>query len=280
MSYLFKLIQVYRPALLLAPGLIFGLSFFLSEASFSWTAFLQLLCITFLAPILVFGVNNVFDFESDKNNPRKKQIWFGETLQKEDHKFIIKAAIVVSFALILSSLFTLNLINLILMVFGISIAWLYSTPPFRLKDKAFGDVFSNIFGLLSIAGLGLSFGNLEIFLSSVPLERIIGICLALFMASLLAGLADYEADLEAGTSTTAIFFGKQISAIFGLLAILPLLLINFQEAPFLKSNLYLICLIYLPVILLPSNKKIVTVTYNSIAIITIISFIVYIRTLV
>lgn len=279
MHFLFKLIQVYRPVLLIAPGLIFGLSFFLSEANFSWPALFQLLCITFLAPILVFGVNDVFDFESDKNNPRKKQIWFGETLQKEDHKFIIKAAIVVSFALILSSLFTLSWINLIFMALGISISWFYSTPLLRLKDKAFGDVFSNIFGLLSIAGLGISFGSLEIFLSVVPLERIIGICLALFMASLLAGLADYEADLKAGTSTTAIFFGKRISAVFGLLAILPLLLISFQEAPFLKSNLYLISLVYLPVIFLPNNKKIVTITYNSIAIITIISFMIYLGTL-
>ncbi len=265
-------LNIYRPILLVVPPIIFSLGFILSNGILSAPAVIQILFLTFLAPILVFGVNDVFDYETDKLNPRKANKFVDELDSKRNHKTVIFASVIVSILLILSSIFTFNLYNLVFMSVAIAVAWTYSTPPIQLKKLPLGDIFSNIFGLGSIAGLGLSFGSLDIFLQNIPLERIIGIILALVMASLLAGLADFDFDEQIGQTTTSVFLGKQMTAILGLLAILPLGFINFQEVEFLKFSIFTIILVYLPLLWLYKNNKAVIAVYSIITIITITSF--------
>ena len=108
MSNFLALIKTYRPILLPAPLLIFGLGFFFSEGRFSSIAFIQILLLIFLAPILVFGVNDVFDYETDSINPRKLNKFFGGIAEKKYHNFIIKSAILVSIILLLSSVLSLS----------------------------------------------------------------------------------------------------------------------------------------------------------------------------
>lgn len=275
MSNFLALLKTYRPLLLPAPLLIFGLGFLFSDAKFSGIAFIQILLLTFLAPILVFGVNDVFDYETDSLNPRKLNKFFGGIAEKKYHNFIIKSAILVSVILLLSSVLSLSWLNFFAMIVAISIAWGYSFPGINLKSKPLGDVFSNIVGLGSIAVLGISFGSLDLLFLNVPLERIIGIILSLIMASLLAGLADFESDAKAGITTTAIYIDKKWTVVLGLLSILPLTFINFNEAEFLKLSILAIILTYLPLLWLYKNNRIVSLVYGLIALITMISFSVY-----
>jgi lycopene elongase/hydratase (dihydrobisanhydrobacterioruberin-forming) len=275
MPYISALINTYRPILLPVPPIIFGLAFFLSGGILSPIVILQILIITFLAPILVFGINDVFDHETDKLNPRKATKLLDEITIKRNHKTIIFGSIAVSILLILSSFLTLNFNNLVFMSIALSVAWLYSTPPIQLKTKPLGDIFSNILGLLSIAGLGASFGSLYTLFQIIPPERIVGIILALIMASLIAGLADFNSDQATGQTTTAVFIGKKMTAILGLLATLPLGLINFQEAGYLKISIFAIILAYLPLLWLYKNSKIVSLVYFIITLITVLSFAVY-----
>ena len=169
MSNLIALLKTFRPIPLPAPFLIFGLGLLLSDGRFSGMAFIQILLVTFLAPILVFGVNDVFDYETDSINPRKLKKFFGGIAEKKYHNFIIKSAILVSFLLLLSSVLTLNWLNFFAMIVAISAAWDYSFPGINLKSKPLGDVFSNILGLGSIAVLGISFGSVDSLLFNVPL---------------------------------------------------------------------------------------------------------------
>jgi 4-hydroxybenzoate polyprenyltransferase len=279
MSNFIALLKTYRPLLLPAPFLIFGLGLLLSDGRFSGIAFIQVFLVTFFAPILVFGVNDVFDYETDSQNPRKLNKFFGGIAEKKYHNFIIKSAILVSSLLILISVLTLNWLNFIAMIAAISTAWDYSFPGINLKSKPLGDVFSNIVGLGSIAVLGVSFGSLDSLFFNVPPERIVGIILALTMASLLAGLADFESDEQAGITTTAIYIGKKWTVVLGLLSILPLTVINFREAEFLKWSIFVIILTYLPLLWLYKNKRIVSLVYGLIAIITMVSFGVYLNNL-
>jgi len=275
MSYLLALLKTYRPILLPAPLIIFGLGFLFSGSRFSSIALIQIILLTFLGPILVFGVNDVFDYKTDSINPRKLKKFFGGIAEKKYHKFILKSAIWVSALLLLSSVLSLNWLNFLAMLLGISIAWGYTFPRINLKSKPLGDVFSNIFGLGSIAILGISFGSLDTLFFNVPLERIIGIILSLLMASLLAGLADSEADEQTGITTTAMFIGKNWSTILGLLSILPLTFISFNEAEFLKLSILAIILTYLPLFWLYKNSRFVSLVYLIITIITVASFSAY-----
>lgn len=271
--------RVYRPSLILAPGIIFALGLFFSQASLTWVVVLEILELTFLAPFFVFGINDIFDYQTDKANRRKLNKFFGGILPIQFHFKVFWFATVASLIMILTSIASLNLVNFLAMLIGITISWIYSAPPFRIKSKPFGDIFANICGLYCILIIGLSFGSIEKFLQIIPLERIVGASLGLFMASLLAGLADFESDTKAGITTTAIWFGKISSAILGFIAIVPLALIQFSEANFMSWAIWLIILLY-SILFFNRSEKIISAVYLAITLVTILSFAGYLFVLV
>lgn len=279
MSFKYKnIFRVYRPSLILAPAIIFGLGLFFSQAKWSWFIILELFQLTFLAPLFVFGINDIFDYETDKNNPRKLNKFFGGILPIESHLKIFWLANIASLIMLFTSAATLNLLNFLAMLIGITLSWVYSAPPFRIKSKPFGDVLANIVGLFSILLLGVSFGSLDKFLDSVPLERIVGAGLALFMASLLAGLADYESDKKAEITTTTIWLGKNWSVVLGFIAILPLTLIRFNEAEFMSWAIWLILATY-STLFFNRSSGVISFIYATISVITILSFATYLLVL-
>jgi 4-hydroxybenzoate polyprenyltransferase len=114
----------------------------------------------FLIPynLLMYGINDVFDYESDKNNPRKNSIEGGLT-EPAFHKTII------NWSLGLAAPFTAYLLlkspdMASAVIFAVSIFFVlaYSVPGLRFKEKPFLDSFTSAmhFVLPMVYGLSLT----------------------------------------------------------------------------------------------------------------------------
>ena len=163
----------------------------------------------FLIPynLLMYGVNDVFDYESDLRNPRKGGIE-GALLPKRLHRTVIWSAVIGCLPFVIY-----------LIAFGtwISTAWLvlflftvvaYSAKHLRFKEKPVLDSITSashfvgplIFGL-SLAGAALSD------------KKIGAILIAFFLWSMAShafgAVQDIKADREASIASIATYFGAR-----------------------------------------------------------------------
>lgn len=184
-------------------GVIAGLN---THASFSPLIIVWFLYFTLPANLLLYGINDIFDYETDKLNPKKQG--FERLLEKNKyHKLLIVICILqLIFIPFLIQLPVVSLIYLLLFIFlGIS----YSAPPLRFKTKPVLDSLSNclyIFPGLFIYHLtSQTHPSLTVFL--------IGLCWCAAMHAYSA-IPDITADRKAKMYTTATFLGKKGAALY------------------------------------------------------------------
>ena len=106
-----------------------------SPGSYFWVATLY-----FLVPynFLVYIVNDVYDYESDIQNPRKNSIE-GGILPPSTHAFMLRVTILFNAVFLVYLLLFGTLISNLLLIFIVFAAVSYSAPPLRLKEKPFFD---------------------------------------------------------------------------------------------------------------------------------------------
>jgi 4-hydroxybenzoate polyprenyltransferase len=163
----------------------------------------------FLIPynLLMYGINDVFDYESDLRNPRKGGIE-GALLPKEIHRTIIWTAILscVPFVIYLVAVGNLNSsLWLALFIFTV-IA--YSVKHLRFKEKPVLDSITSASHFVGPMIFALALTNLD--LSNPKL-------MAITMAFTLWGMAshafgavqDVRADREGNISSIATYFGAR-----------------------------------------------------------------------
>ena len=89
----------------------------------------------FLIPfnLLMYGINDVFDYESDKNNPRKDSME-GAVLDKSVHKKIIIAVLLTNIPFLVILALLTNFATFVCLLFVVFTAVAYSAPPMRFKE--------------------------------------------------------------------------------------------------------------------------------------------------
>jgi 4-hydroxybenzoate polyprenyltransferase len=162
--------------------------------------------------LVVFGVNDVYDYESDRRNSRKiANSLEGGILDPTHHSDVLYAAYLSTFFIIFSALVNLRRDNILAVILLLLLGWQYSSPPLRLKEVPVLDSLSNG-GIVFLAWYcGFSFSGLSI--SKVPSS---GIMLSLCTAGIhaLGAVVDSESDFAAGQTTIATAFGNKAAAIF------------------------------------------------------------------
>ena len=184
----------------------------------------------FLIPynLLMYGINDVFDYESDLRNPRKGGIE-GALLDKKYHKLTIWASILLClpFLVYLYSVSD-SISNLWLSLFVFTVI-AYSAPVLRFKERAFLD---------SLTSSSHFFGPLVYALSLTGVELTSRETLSCILAFLLWGVAshafgavqDVQADREAEISSIATVIGARATVRFAFASYLfaGILMLNTQ----------------------------------------------------
>ena len=163
----------------------------------------------FLIPynLLMYGINDVFDYESDLRNPRKGGIE-GALLPKEIHPTIIWSAILscVPFVIYLIAVGNLNS-NLWLALFVFTVI-AYSAKHLRFKEKPVLDSITSASHFVGPMIFGLALTNQN--LADPKISAIILAFTLWGMASHAFGaVQDVKADREGNISSIATYFGAR-----------------------------------------------------------------------
>jgi 4-hydroxybenzoate polyprenyltransferase len=110
------------------------------DALFLWS------CFFFLIPynVLIYVVNDVYDYASDSKNPRKNSIE-GGLLAPELHRFMLLATACITSVSALPIILLTEPIELFTFTALVVGAVVYSAPPFRTKERAFLDSLTSSF---------------------------------------------------------------------------------------------------------------------------------------
>lgn len=150
---------------------------------------------TFPANILIYWVNDIFDYATDKLNTKKQ--WYEELLLPKQHKQLLQKIILWQLPFIfLALLFDVRLVGYLALFrfFGI----FYSAKPIRAKAIPFLDgIFNVLYIVPALVGILLAWGN--------AIQRWVFVAAWLWCIAMHAysAIPDIDADKEANIQTVA-----------------------------------------------------------------------------
>lgn len=194
-------IYVFGPYLI---GLAAGASSRSDLLSVSVIAF----AIYFLFPanLLIYGVNDIFDFETDKLNPKKRE--YEALVEPSDRRGLLFAILVTNLPFILS-VFFLNGVAKIAILGFLLLSIFYSAWPIRAKAIPIVDsIFNALYFLPGIFSYGILTGGLP------PVTAMIAALLWTMAMHAYSAVPDIQADKEAGVETIATLLRREGTLFF------------------------------------------------------------------
>ena len=164
----------------------------------------------FSANLLIYGVNDIFDFETDRRNPKKSE--YEMLVRPESHRTLAWTIILLNLPFIAAAVY-LAPRALPLLAGFLFFSIFYSAPPIRAKaiptlDSAFNIlyVFPAAFAYQMLTG------------SFMPLILFIAAGLWTMAMHAYSAIPDIQADKAAGVSTIATLLGRNGTLLFCLVA--------------------------------------------------------------
>lgn len=207
-SRLLYLVQVSRPIIWPVLPLVYALGVHAAGAEWDAVAIAQLVTLTFPMNLIGCGLNDIHDYESDRRSVRRRAVW-GAVVSSDERPLVFHACVAMIPIVILAACLTRNRDNVVATISLVVVAWTYSVPPYRLKERPPLDSLANGLGyFLFPLMMGYS---LHADTRDMPIRYyLLALCVAGIHA--LATAADYDADVAAGHRTLAVVFGKRIAA--------------------------------------------------------------------
>jgi 4-hydroxybenzoate polyprenyltransferase len=169
----------------------------------------------FLVPynLAMYGINDVFDYESDLRNPRKGGT-HGAVLDRRLHRITLWAAALSCLPFVVWLVAVGDPLSWLILALSLFFVVFYSAPPLRLKERPFADSVTSSIHFFSPAVYGLVLGGAA---WDLPLSAII-VAFALWgVASHAFGaVQDVVADREAGIASIATVRGARWTVRFAL----------------------------------------------------------------
>lgn len=174
--------------------------------------------------LMMYGVNDIFDFESDMQNPRKKGIE-GIVLQKQFHRAMGRAVCILNIPPIIYLLWYGSLTANVVLVLVVFMVLAYSLPILRFKERPFLDSFTSASHFAGPMVYGLTLAGWE-----AAFWPYVGAFFAWGMASHAFGaVQDIIPDRKAGIGSVGTVIGARWTVRFAVaLYLLSTLLIALQ----------------------------------------------------
>ena len=226
MKALSQLFWSSRPISWINTAFPFGATYLFINKEFDLTFWVG--TIFFLIPynLLMYGINDVFDYESDLRNPRKGGIE-GALLNKKYHKLTIWSAVLSCVPFLVYLYAVSDLASGLWLTLFIFTVVAYSAPKLRFKERGFIDSFTSASHFVGPMIYAMSLTGLNMAQPQV---------LAIIAAFTLWGVAshafgavqDVKADREAGISSIATIIGARATVwfAFGSYALAGVLVLN------------------------------------------------------
>ncbi len=198
---------------------------------FSYQLLFLILLLTLPINLFLYALNDAFDIDTDKNNP-KKTSFENRALSIQKKELLLISTI--SIVLLLGTFLFVSIKLILLLLLWIFIVVTYNVPPTRLKARPFLDMlFALNFPLFGVIGY--------VFITNTYPDILYIFMLIFFSFSmhLYTSIHDLSFDKKARVTTTAVFLKST------------------------QTNLYTSVFIYLPVVILLTIKGLFLLSFAS-----------------
>lgn len=201
-----KLFFVSRPISWPNTAFPFAAGYLVSGGSFDLMFVLATLY--FLGPynLLMYGINDVFDYESDIRNPRKGGIE-GMKEQKSLHPIIIRSVFVTNIPVVIALIAFGNIISAFVLIAILFFVIAYSVEKLRFKEIPVLDSITSSLHFVGPLVFALSLNGLSV--SSLP--YLIAFFLWGIASHAFGAVQDILPDRKAKISSIATFFGARLT---------------------------------------------------------------------
>jgi len=182
----------------------FLIGFLLASQSLSFSAIIGFIYFLFPYNLLMYGVNDIYDYESDMKNPRKNSVE-GGLLEKSKHGPLWYAIIALNLPFLIYFLATSTTLARLLLTALIFFCISYSAKPLRFKEIPILDSINSALHFTLPFVFGLAYGQASQFYWPVIISF-----MAWGMASQAFGaIQDIKPDRAAKIASIATFFGAK-----------------------------------------------------------------------
>lgn len=197
-----RLLQISRPVLWINTIGTTVVGMWLAGSLWTWEILPILLWATLPFNLLIYGVNDVFDQETDANNPRKGTLEGARISPSEVRAVLFGVAITnVPFALYFA--FFLPLSATLWMLFYALVFIGYSAPPVRFKARPFLDSMSNAAYAFPLVFVPLALGASPVWAAAL------GLMAWSAAKHTFDAVQDVHEDRASGIETTAVRLGPR-----------------------------------------------------------------------
>jgi 4-hydroxybenzoate polyprenyltransferase len=171
------------------------------------TLFILAIFFSFPANLLIYGINDIYDYETDKHNPKKQEY---EKLVLPQEQPALKKIIIVMSLLGIIPMFWLNTYAIAALLLFIFVSLFYSALPIRAKARPpFDIIFSSLIYISPSVVAFFATGNQDI---SWP--AVLGGLLWACAMQTYSAVPDIDADRQGGVNTLATVLGARTSLWF------------------------------------------------------------------
>lgn len=162
----------------------------------------------FLVPynLLMYGVNDVFDYESDLRNPRKGGIE-GVVLSRRYHRLTVWAAVLTNVPFLLVLVVRGSVASAAVLAVSVLAVVAYSAPGLRFKERPVLDSVTSSTHFVSPAVFGLVLAGGEV--SRPALAALVAFFLWGMASHAFGAVQDIRSDREAGIASVATWLGAR-----------------------------------------------------------------------
>jgi len=179
----------------------------LTGALFDWNAALILLWVTFPFNLLIYGINDIFDQETDNINIRKGGFG-GAKIAPSEVPWIAWGVVLTNLPFLIYFGFTFSLeTNIWMWAYALTFVF-YSAPPTRFKGRPFLDSISNADYAFPLAFVPLALGAEPNWLA------VFGLMAWSLAKHTYDAIQDIEEDAYVGIKTTAVYLGAKGSLVW------------------------------------------------------------------
>lgn len=202
-----RLLIISRPVLWVNTIGTTVMGMWLAGYLWDWRVLPILIWVTFPFNLLIYGINDIFDQETDNINARKGG-YEGAHIYPNEVVPIWIGVIATNVPFLIYFALTLPLAAVLWMVAYSLFFFFYSTPPLRFKARKYLDAFSNTDYAFPLAFVPLALGQEPVWLG------VIGLMAWSIAKHAYDAIQDIPQDSDTGIVTTAVHLGPTKTAIW------------------------------------------------------------------
>ncbi|WJZ01969.1 prenyltransferase [Corynebacterium freiburgense] len=231
MSIFRSILAASRPISWVNTAFSFGVAYLFVGNRIDWLFWVGV--VFFLIPynIAMYGINDVFDYESDIRNPRKGGVE-GAVLPKSMHAPLLWASVLTTLPFIAVMSITGTAQSVFWLFISIAAVVAYSAPKLRFKERPVLDSVTSSAHFVTPAIIGATIREGELPVPGYFWVAVVAFFLWGMASHALGAVQDVKADREGGLSSIVTAFGaRTITRLSAVAYLLTALLLFFLPSP-------------------------------------------------